>query len=79
MMSARFKITNSRNPGDFDNLFPCVSSCPLSSRAFGPRKRMKIGQSYGTIEVVREGKIETTMETSRLFLCLIWSVRGLSA
>jgi hypothetical protein len=33
----------SRSP-DFP-IHLCVPSCPLSSRAFGPRKRMKIGFS----------------------------------
>ena len=47
----------------------------LSSKAYGPRDLMKMGSACGRMAVAQSGKIETGMERSRLFSCLIWSVR----
>jgi hypothetical protein len=52
-----------------------VSSSSLSFRAFGPRNLMKITQSPRKWERLGSGEVEPTMEKSRLFPCLIQSVR----
>jgi hypothetical protein len=38
-------------------LFLCVPSCPLSSSAFGPRKRMKIGFSTLWLKVYSSSEV----------------------